>query len=60
LINSIRQQDSPLVQIALIDSLVHIRDRGAADELKKLTEDRGLNSAVQERARWGLQKLSLN
>ncbi len=60
LVNSIRQQDSPLVQIALIDSLVHIQDRGAAGELKKLTEDRALNAAVQERARWGLQKLSLN
>src|SRR4051794_7273818 len=60
LISSIRQQDSPLVQIALIDSLVHIQDRGAADELRKLTADRGLNSAVQERARWGLEKLSLN
>ena len=60
LISSIRQQDSPLVQIALIDSLVHIQDHGAANELRKLTEDRGLNSAVQERARWGLQKLSLN
>ena len=60
LVSSIRQQDSPLVQIALIDSLVHIQDRGAAGELKKLTEDRALNAAVQERARWGLQKLSLN
>jgi hypothetical protein len=60
LVSSIRQQDSPLVQIALIDSLVHIQDRGATGELRKLTEDRGLNAAVQERARWGLQKLSLN
>jgi hypothetical protein len=60
LVSSIRQQDSPLVQIALIDSLVHIQDRAAAGELKKLTEDRALNAAVQERARWGLQKLSLN
>jgi hypothetical protein len=60
LVNSIRQQDSPLVQIALIDSLVHIQDRGAAGELRKLTKDKDLNAAVQERARWGLEKLSLN
>jgi len=60
LVYSIRRQDSPLVQIALIDSLVHIQDRAAAGELKKLTQDRDLNAAVQERARWGLQKLSLN
>lgn len=60
LVNSIRQQDSPLVQIALIDSLVHIRDHGAAGELRKLAGEKGLNAAVQERARWGLEKLSLN
>ena len=60
LVNSIRQQDSPLVQIALIDSLVHIQDRGAAGELRKLAEEKGLNAAVQQRARWGLEKLSLN
>ncbi|MFL6452316.1 MAG: hypothetical protein ACJ746_32310 [Bryobacteraceae bacterium] len=60
LVNSIRQQDSPLVQIALIDSVVHIQYRDAAGELRKLTEDRHLNTAVQERARWGLEKLSLN
>jgi hypothetical protein len=60
LVNSIRQQDSPLVQIALIDSLVQIQDRGAAGELRKLTEEKGLNAAVQQRARWGLEKLSLN
>ncbi|MFL6417569.1 MAG: HEAT repeat domain-containing protein [Bryobacteraceae bacterium] len=60
LVGSIGQQDSPLVQIALIDSLVHIQDRTAAGELRRLAEERGVNSAVQERARWGLQKLSLN
>jgi hypothetical protein len=60
LVSSIRQQDSPLVQIALIDSLVHIQDRAAAGEFRKLTEDQALNAAVQQRARWGLQKLSLN
>lgn len=60
LVGSIRQQDSPLVQIALIDSLVHIGDRNAAGELRTLTKNSNLNAAVQERARWGLQKLALN
>ncbi len=60
LVNSLSQQDSPLVQIALIDSLVHIQDRSAAGELRKLSKDGALNAAVQERARWGLEKLSLN
>lgn len=58
LIDSIQRQDSPLVQIALIDSLVHIRNHSAALELKKLTADVNVNPAVRQRAQWGLQKLS--
>jgi HEAT repeats len=58
LIDSIQRQDSPLVQIALIDALVHVRNQGAAPELKKLTVDAELNPAVRQRAAWGLQKLS--
>lgn len=60
LVDSIRLQNSPLVQIALIDSLVHIRDRAAEGELRKLSKDSDLNAAVQERARWGLEKLTAN
>jgi hypothetical protein len=58
LVDSIRRQDSPLVQIALIDSLVQIRNRAAATEFEKLTTDADVNPAVRQRARWGLQKLS--
>ena len=58
LISSIPHQDSPLVQIALIDSLVHSGNRAAAPELKKLTADTDINPAVRQRAQWGLQKLS--
>jgi hypothetical protein len=58
LIDSIQRQDSPLMQIALIDSLVHIRNHAAAQELKKLTADASLNPVVRQRAAWGLQKLN--
>jgi len=58
LVDSIQRQDSPLVQVALIDSLVHLRNRGAADELKKLTADIEVNPAVRQRAQWGLEKLT--
>jgi hypothetical protein len=58
LVDSLRQQDSPLVQIALIDALVHIRDNAAAGELRKLTSDTEVNAAVRQRAQWGLQKLN--
>jgi hypothetical protein len=58
LIDSIPRQDSPLVQIALIDALVHMRDNSAAGEFRKLTSDADVNAAVRQRAQWGLQKLS--
>jgi hypothetical protein len=60
LVDSIPLQESPLVQIALIDALVHARDNGAVMELKKLTRDADLNMAVRQRARWGVEKLSAN
>jgi hypothetical protein len=55
---SIPLQQSPLIQIALIDSLVHIRDSGAAREFKQLSTDTAVNADVRQRARWGLQKLN--
>jgi hypothetical protein len=58
LVESIPRQDSPLVQIALIDAVVHMRDYTAATELRKLTGDRQVNAAVRQRAQWGLQKIS--
>ena len=55
---SIPRQGSPLVQIALIDALVHIRDNAAKGELRKLTSDEEVNASVRQRAQWGLQKLT--
>jgi hypothetical protein len=60
LVDSIPLQDSPLVQIALIDALVHARDNGAVMELKKLTSNGDVNVAVRQRARWGVERLSAN
>jgi hypothetical protein len=60
MVDSIPLQESPLVQIALIDALVHARDNGAVMELKKLTSDGEVNVAVRQRARWGVERLSAN
>ena len=57
LIQSLRSQKSPLVQISLIDLLVQSQIRQSADVLRELTEDTRQNQAVRERARVGLQKL---
>jgi hypothetical protein len=59
LVDSLERQDSPLVQIALIDLLVHVRNRAAEPEFKKLTATTEVNPAVKQRAQWALQRLSL-
>jgi hypothetical protein len=58
LVNSISVQDSPLVQIALIDALVQMRDNTAAGAFRKLTSDAEVNAEVRQRAQWGLHSLS--
>jgi hypothetical protein len=58
LIGSLAVQKSPLVQIALIDALVHMRDRDATKEFQKLSKGANVDSAVQQRAKWGLEKLN--
>lgn len=57
---SIPKQQSPLLQIALIDALVHIRDRSAAEEFKQLSGNTQVNAVVRQRAQWAVEKLSLN
>jgi hypothetical protein len=57
LVDSVASQDSPLVQIALIDELVQIRERNAAQELRTLSVNAKANTAVRQRAQWGLTKL---
>jgi hypothetical protein len=58
LVKSLPKQDSPLVQISLIDLLVQLHERQSIDVLKQLTNDASQNQQVRQRAQWGLQKLS--
>ncbi len=58
LVRSLPKQDSPLVQISLIDLLVQLHERQSIDVLRQLTNDVSQNEQVRQRARWGLQKLS--
>lgn len=57
LMDSIPTQDSPLVQIALIDALVQINDTAASGELKKIAHDAQYNANVRQRAEWATQRL---
>ena len=56
-IQALGESSFPLVQIALIDYMVETKDKGAADALRRLSEDSMVNEAVRGRAVWGLQQL---
>jgi len=58
LVNALTKQSSPLVQIALINLLVEIRERRAIDALRQLIQNEKLNSRVKKRAELGLAQLS--
>jgi hypothetical protein len=50
-------RQSPLVQIALIDALVEMRESQAVPQIKQLQQSPGINPAVRERATWGIAQL---
>ena len=57
-VDSLSEQQSPLVQVALIDQLVEWRDRQAAQPLQKLRQDPKLNPTVRQRADWAISQLN--
>ncbi len=57
IIQALRRQDSPLVQIALIDLIVEIREKRAVQALKELIKNEKLNPQVKEQAQLSLQEL---
>ena len=59
LLDSIPTQESPLVQIALIDAVVQIRDVNAGQELQKIAADQQYHRNVRQRAQWGIQQLGI-
>ena len=56
--DALQEQQSPLVQVALIDQLVEWRDRQAAPHLQKLRQDPNLNPTVRQRADWAIRQLN--
>lgn len=57
LLRSLAVQSYPLVQIALIDFLVDVREERAAEALKRLIEAGELTPEVKKRAEQGLQQI---
>lgn len=52
-------QTSPLVQVALIDLVVNMRERHAVDSLKNLIQSETLDPDVKQHAQLGLQKIGM-
>ncbi len=57
-VNALQEQQSPLVQVALIDQLVEWHDREAKPHLEKLRQSQDLNPAVRQHADWAISKLN--
>jgi hypothetical protein len=57
-IQSLFEQDSPLVQIELINLLIKKEPHQSVQVLERLIEKNQLNEQVKERAEWGIQILS--
>jgi anti-sigma factor RsiW len=60
MVNSIPDQDSPLVQIALIDMLVQLDARNAVPDLARISEDSRMDEMVRQRAAWALHKMEVH
>jgi hypothetical protein len=57
LVDSIPMQDSPLVQVALIDLLVQLNDKDAVPTLRKLVQEKETDESVRQRADSAVQRL---
>lgn len=57
LIKSIAKQESPLVQIALVDIMIELQEKGSVGALKDLLKKQGLNEAVKGKVQQGIQVL---
>jgi hypothetical protein len=58
LVEALGGKQSPMLQIALIDTLTDLRERRSVDALRTIADDQKQNEAVRQRARRGLQQLS--
>lgn len=57
LVQAIGKQDSPTVQVALIDTLTELRDTEAVPTLQALSKDANTNPEVRGRAQWALGRI---
>jgi len=56
-VESLPRQETPLVQVALIDLLVDFKEKNAAGALRNLAQTASVNDGVKQRALWALERL---
>lgn len=55
--DSLNPSQNPMVQIALIDTLVELKDKNAVEKLEQIRESKDVNPSVRKRADEGIAKL---
>ena len=56
-VEAMTRQDSPMVQIALIDLAVDLHQKESLGTLRQLSQDQNVNETVRERAQKGISEL---
>ncbi len=59
IVDALQSQDSPMMQLALIDTLVEIQDRRAEAPLRHLARETSVDPAVKQRVEKALRELKL-
>jgi hypothetical protein len=57
LARALAREQSPLVQIAILDELVELRERSAVSSVDRLLREPQLNPDVRQRAEWAVRRL---
>ncbi len=58
LVDALPNQQSPLVQIAIVDLLVDMHDRSAVPQFRKFEQGSKLDPTVKKRVEWGIEQLN--
>jgi HEAT repeat protein len=56
-VQALAKQDSPLVQIAILDQIVELHEKSAVANIQFLLSSQTLNPDVRQRAQWALKQL---
>jgi hypothetical protein len=57
LVQALPKQNSPMVQIAILDQIVELREKSAEPSIQSLVSSQDVNPDVRQRAQWALRQL---